>query len=676
MSKLCDNINSIKKQKGLTLAALSQASGVPLGTLNKICSGAIKSINANHLAVLADALGVSVQQLLDGNPCAATSHFGFVRVSAQSVTTRVGDVKANADCIASKLHQLSKRGVKIALFSELSLCGATAGDLLASSTLLSATQTALGNLLKQTAHLDVTFVVGAPVVHERKVFDAALVCRMGKMLGVVPKTALCSKQLRWFEQDYTCATTTVCNQQVPFGKLVFQNSDGFRFACAFESEIPQLYKHKGNVDALFVLGASACLVGGTETVTVALQALSQQVGAVIYCNAHFTESTSYNVYSAHALIAERGKVLAQNDEFGQNDCICEIDVNLPANPTAFDDAVQFAQDLSTTSLVRKFNPTPFVPQKAKERSVRCEQILTMQSHALAKRLQHTGSKKAVIGVSGGLDSSLALLVAKRAFELLGKDVADIVAVTMPCFGTTERTLNNSIALARIVGATIKKVDICASVTQHLKDIGHDFEPNVTLENAQARERTQVLMDMANQLEGIVVGTGDLSEIALGWSTFNGDHISMYNPNCDVPKTLIPHLIAHESKKMSAQDRQVVESIIDTPISPELLPTKKGEIVQKTEDLVGPYVLHDFFLHCFAKGYDVQKTLFVACQTFTQFDKSAIHANLTTFVKRFFTQQFKRNCAADGVQIGSVSLSYGNWQMPSDAVGTAFLDQLN
>ncbi len=561
------------------------------------------------------------------------------------------------------------------LFSELCITGATAGDLFTSPALHKLTQTAVSSLVRQTANIDVTFIVGAPVVCERKVFDCAIVCHAGKILGIVPKTNLPYEQQRWFDRQFSTNFVNFCNQQVPFGELVFQNNDGFRFACGFDYKLHHLYAQAGNVDALFVLGATPKLVGSSEKTLCSLKALSQEVGAVVYSNAHFSESTSTNVYSAFATIVEGGKVLAQNCDFAQKDCICEIDANLPSNPTVDSNAVCFSQDLSCTQLVRKFNPTPFVPAKASERAARCEQILTMQAYALKKRFEHTHSKKAVIGVSGGLDSSLALLVIKRAFDIMGKSASDIVAVTMPCFGTTERTLNNSIALAQVVGATIKKIDISTSVTQHLKDIEHDFAPDVTLENAQARERTQILMDVANKVGGIVVGTGDLSEIALGWSTFNGDHISMYNPNCDIPKTLIPHLIRYESKKY-ADNTDVFESIIDTPISPELIPTKAGEIVQKTEDIVGPYLLHDFFLWCFCRGYDSNKTLFVAKQTLTHCDSETITSTLKKFVSRFFTQQFKRNCASDGVAVGSVSLNPKHWQMPSDVVGTAYLNELD
>ena len=672
MSNLCNNINLLKKQKGYTIACLSEKSGIALGTLNKICSGAIKNVNASHLASLADALGVTADQLLSGKQ-GWGENCGFVRVSAQSVCTRVGDCHFNANSIAQKIVALDKQQVKFALFSRLSICGATAGDLVATKPLVDLAQSAVATLLKQTANTNVTFIVGAPVLHERKLFDSALVCFAGKILGIVPNTHLDTQQRRWFDNQFDTTTTYYCNQSVPFGALTFQNADGFAFACEFDCN-HNLYNLKGKVDAVFVLASAPHLVGCTQKTLNFLQALSQQVGVVAYCNAHYTESTTTNVYSAFSVIVEKGKVVAQNDAFCNNDCLTDVDVCTTPSPIA--GAVMFRQDLSTTNLVRKFSQTPFVPQKATDRAERCEEILTMQAFALKKRLEHTASKTAVIGVSGGLDSTLALLVIKRAFELMGKPMSDCVAITMPCFGTTERTLNNSFALAQIVGATIKRIDISASVSQHLQDIGHNFAPDVTLENAQARERTQVLMDVANQTGGIVVGTGDLSEIALGWCTFNGDHISMYNPNCDVPKTLIPHLIKHEYKKFAPQDRLVLESIIDTPISPELIPTNNGEMVQKTEDIVGPYLLHDFFLWCFYRGYDSKKTLFVATQTFSQFDKKTLAVNLIKFIGRFFSQQFKRNCASDGVQIGNVSLNTHNWQMPSDVVGCAYLDGLD
>lgn len=673
MRQIYQNINILKKQKGYTIAQLADKSGIAVGTLNKICSGATKSVTADQLRALASALGTHVDDLICGKIAPAKNN-GFVRVSAQSVDTRVGDCMYNSSNIAQKVASLGKQQAKFALFSELAICGATAGDLLATSPLVELAERAVDTLLKQTANTNVTFVVGAPILHERKLFDAAIVCLAGKILGIVPKTRLSSLESRWFDSNYSCETAHYCGQNTPFGKVVFQNADGFAFSVAFESDLPYLFEQKGKVDAVLVLAATPHLVGATEKTLCALQNLSREIGVVAYCNAHYTESTTNNVYSAYSAIVERGKVIAQNKPFENKNCLTDIDVC--TTTCALPNAVQFSQDLSCDSLLRKFSQTPFVPQKATEREGRCEEILTMQAFALKKRLEHTRSKTAVIGVSGGLDSTLALLVAKRAFELMARPMSDIVAVTMPCFGTTERTLSNSIALAQMVGATIKKIDISASVTQHLHDIGHNFAPDVTMENAQARERTQVLMDLANQTGGIVVGTGDLSEIALGWSTFNGDHISMYNPNCDVPKTLIPHLIKHEYKKFAPSDRAVLESIIDTPISPELIPTKQGEMVQKTEDIVGPYLLHDFFLHCFAKGYDSKKTLFVATNTFSQFDKQTILSNLKKFVSRFFTQQFKRNTATDGVQIGSVSLSYRNWQMPSDAVGSAYLDALD
>lgn len=673
MSDLCKNINLLKKQKGYTIAQLASKSNIAVGTLNKICSGAIKNVNAAQLSALANALEVTIDDLLAGR-AAPSKNCGFVRVAAQSVDTKVGDCMHNASAVASKVLSLDKQQVKLAVFSELAICGATAGDLIATSALVDLAEGAVCSLLKQTANTSVAFVVGAPIVHERRLFDAALVCLAGKILGIVPKTCLTHTESRWFDTNYTFDNAFYCNQKVPFGKLIFQNSDGFAFAVGFEGEGHHLYNLAGKVDALLVLAATPHLVGSYNTSLQALQCLSRQIGVVAYCNAHYTESTGSNVYSALAVIAERGNVIAQNPPFANKPCLTDVDVC--PNTSRLPDAVQYIQDLSCTTLIRKFSQTPFVPQKASERDARCEEILTMQAYALKKRLEHTGSKTAVIGVSGGLDSTLALLVVKRTFELMNKPMSDCVAITMPCFGTSERTLNNSIALANIVGATVKKVDISTSVTQHLQDIGHNFAPDVTLENAQARERTQVLMDVANKTGGIVVGTGDLSEIALGWSTFNGDHISMYNPNCDVPKTLIPHLIKHEYKRFAPNDRLVLESIIDTPISPELIPTTNGDMVQKTEDIVGPYLLHDFFLHCFAKGYSAKKTLFVANQTFTQFDNDTVKAHLKNFYSRFFTQQFKRNCSSDGVQIGTVSLNYHNWQMPSDVVGKAYLDGID
>ena len=414
------------------------------------------------------------------------------------------------------------------------------------------------------------------------------------------------------------------------------------------------------------------------------------VAGYVYADSGEGESTTDMVFAGNDFVAENGRILSETEPFGDRPAFAEIDVDFIAyersrlynygyKREAGYEEIPFDTDNSVLLLTRSYPKTPFVPEDKGELGSRAELILKMQAAGLKKRIEHTGAKKAVVGLSGGLDSTLALLVTVRAMKDAGRDMSDILGVTMPCFGTTERTLSNTVKLARALKITLKKIDISRSAERHLKDIGHPLDVyDAAYENAQARERTQVLMDVANSVGGLVVGTGDLSELALGWATYNGDHMSMYGVNASVPKTLVRYLVAHVAKKEGGRLKSVLRAVLDTPVSPELLPAENGEIAQKTEEIVGPYVLHDFFLYCFVRlGFSPRKIFAVAVKTFDgDFSPKTILRWLTVFVRRFFTQQFKRSCLPDGVKIGSVALSpRGDWRMPSDARAALWLAEL-
>jgi NAD+ synthase (glutamine-hydrolysing) len=549
--------------------------------------------------------------------------------------------------------------------------------------------------------------VGAPIISCGRLYNCAVAISSGKILGVLPKTFLPNYGEFYERRHFTGAQKTnstikLAGYSVPFGTdIIFKatNCPDFTVACELCEDLwvpdsPSIRHAKAGANIIVNLSCSDELVGKAEYRRDLVRMQSAKlICGYIYCDAGDGESTTDMAFAGHNIISENGDIIAESKLFENSLVYGEIDVDKLANErrrtantfyTAGDtegyEVVEFIADNSDGEITRVFPKTPFVPTNNDKLIERTELILSIQAKGLAKRFAHTNAKTAVIGISGGLDSALALLVARRAFLSLNKPLTDIIAVTMPGFGTTGKTFNNSLKLISSIGATSKTIPIADSVKQHFKDIGHDLNSfDVTYENAQARTRTLILMDLANKTGGLVIGTGDLSELALGWATYNGDHMSMYAVNCSVPKTLVKHLVAYEAENLKGDSKDVLIDILNTEISPELLPPdSQGKIAQKTEDLVGPYILHDFFLYYAIRwGFTPDKIKYIAIKTFSNmFDEATIDKWLKNFYRRFFAQQFKRSCIPDGVKVGSVSLSpRGDWRMPSDAVAKLWLDKI-
>ncbi|MDE6105168.1 MAG: NAD(+) synthase, partial [Clostridia bacterium] len=606
-----------------------------------------------------------------------------------------------------KQKESAENGSQLTVFPELCVCGYTCGDLFNQTALISSCENALKEICESTRDLKPLVFVGAPVKAFGKLYNCAVAIYGGKILGIIPKTYLPNYGEFYEKRHFLSApektgTITIGDiDGVPFGsKLIFKAENCPEFTVSAEicedlwaPQSPSISHANVGANIIVNLSCSDETVGKAEYRRNLVKMQSAKlVSGYIYCDAGDGESTTDTVFAGHNIIAENGCVLSESKLFKNGLIYGEIDVEMLAaerrrvssgyfkNGAEAEDysLIKFDTDKSDCKLTRKFSKTPFVPSDGL--SERSELILTIQQKGLEKRLKHVKSKTAVIGVSGGLDSALALLVTCRAFMALGKNLKDIVAVTMPCFGTTEKTKNNSLKLIESLGVTAKIVPISDSVLQHFKDIGQDENKHdTTYENAQARMRTLVLMDIANQTNGLVIGTGDLSELALGWATYNGDHMSMYGVNCSVPKTLVKHLIDFEAERLGGECGKVLKDILNTEISPELLPpTKDGKITQKTEDLVGPYILHDFFLYYAVRyGFKPSKVQYLAESAFEGiYDAQTIKKWLINFYKRFFTQQFKRSCMPDGVKVGSVSLSpRGDWRMPSDAEVKLWLDDI-
>lgn len=624
---------------------------------------------------------------------------GFIKVSAATPEIRVADVKFNTANIIKAIKESAKNGSQLTVFPELCVCGYTCGDLFSQNVLLSSVESAVAEICKATEGLETLVFIGAPIRHGNKLYNCAVALHDGKVLGVVPKTYLPDYgefyEKRYFSSAPENQTTVINGEEVAFGsKILFKATGEFTVAAEICEDLwapqsPSVTHALAGANIIVNLSCSDELVGKAEYRRELVKMQSGKlICGYIYCDAGDGESTTDMVFAGHNVIAENGVVLAESKLFENGLVYSEIDVEMLAaerrrmsglyGESEGYEVVKFATSDKDGKLTRAISKAPFVPD-GKLLSDRAELILTIQAKGLEKRLLHTNSKTAVIGISGGLDSALALLVTRRAFMAAGKDVKDIIAVTMPGFGTTSRTKDNSLKLIKALGATSKIIPIADSVTQHFKDIGHDKDKlDVTYENAQARMRTLILMDVANQTNGLVVGTGDLSELALGWATYNGDHMSMYGVNCSVPKTLVKHLVRFEAARLGGEYEEVLNDILNTEISPELLPPENGEISQKTEDLVGPYELHDFFLYYgIRRGFSPEKVKYLAEIAFKgDYDKATIDKWLKNFYKRFFAQQFKRSCVPDGVKVGSVSLSpRGDWRMPSDAVCAVWLDDL-
>ena len=637
---------------------------------------------------------------------------GFVKVAAGTPSIRVADCRYNAESCFTLMREADRQGVRVLVLPELCLTGYTCGDLFLQETLLRGAEEALSTVLEATKHLDMVTALGLPVRFENKLYNCAAVIQKGVILGLVPKTHLPNYgefyEARWFAPGPAeTRQVTLCGQSVPLGsRQLFFCQDLPELVLGVELcedlwavEPPSTRLAALGATLILNLSASDEVVGKADYRRALVTGQSARlVCGYVYADAGEGESTTDLVFTGHNLIAENGALLSER-RFASGLTISEVDVarlayerrrmNTYPSRDGREEALLhglwrtgFSLESATTTLTRYVSPTPFVPEDAADRAERCEEILKVAALGLKKRLEHTHAAAAVVGLSGGLDSTLAVLITAVAMGLLDRPASDIIAVTMPCFGTTDRTKSNAVLLAERLGCTLKTIDISEAVRRHFKDIGQSMsDHDVTFENGQARERTQVLMDVANQCGGLVVGTGDLSELALGWATYNGDHMSMYGVNASIPKTLVRHLVGYvcgDKAESEPELSHVLADILDTPVSPELLPAVNGQISQKTEDLVGPYELHDFYLYYAVRwGFPPRKVLRLAEQAFgRRYERPVLLKWLNNFYRRFFAQQFKRSCLPDGPKVGSVALSpRGDWRMPSDAVAALWLEEL-
>ncbi|MBQ8545589.1 MAG: NAD(+) synthase [Clostridia bacterium] len=614
---------------------------------------------------------------------------GFIKVKAVSPKLEVGNIAYNKSEIIKEIKKAEGEGVKILVLPELSLCGVTTGEMTNDNVILNACEKELINIKFATQGGDILVFVGTPLSYKGNIYSCAVAIKSGEILGVVPKMGkmpFLKDYIKIGEEKYPLGT------DILFSCLNVPNlTIGTVVGDSVSNPSPKGFFLSESGATVIVNPSSAFELVASEEIRRAsfISKTYATASAYIVANPSEDESTTKNIYSAHNLIVENGEILNESTPFESKtgDCVSEIDVNYLASKrkgkyTHFEGAtsIEFKFEITKTALTREVSSHPFFPKGKEELAKRCEKILTMQSHSLAKRLTASYSSGMVLGISGGLDSTLALLVCVKCADYLGWERNKITAITMPCFGTTNRTKSNATELCNSLGVTLKEIDIFEATRVHFKDIGHDeANRNVVYENAQARERTQILMDVANSLGALVIGTGDLSEVALGWSTYNGDHMSMYNVNSALPKTLIRHVVAHFAENADKNASKILLDILDTPVSPELLPAKEnGEIDQKTEDIVGPYELHDFFIYNFVgRKFAPSKIYRLALYAFGEkYSEETVYKWLTVFIKRFFTQQFKRSCSPDGVRIGSVSLSREDFKMVSDFSYKAFLAELN
>ena len=636
--------------------------------------------------------------------------YGYATVAAAIPSVKVADTDYNVAEMSKMIADAEERGVEIIVFPELSVTGYTCQDLFRSDILLRRAEEPLISLLNDTRKMDIISIVGMPVAVDGLLLNCAVVIQQGTVLGIIPKTYLPNYsefyEKRWFasSQDITGEHTIYFAGSpvvISSRPKIFTTCDGVKFGIEICEDVwapvpPSNNLALAGADIIFNLSASDELIGKHAYLRSLLsQQSARTISGYVYASSGFGESTQDVVYGGNAIIVENGKMLAEARRFSLQPQleIQQIDIDRlrteRRSNTTFVNAQRHGEadvimtksvtSYSDFTLLHPVEAQPFIP-KTDDMSASCEEILNIQMSGLAKRLHHTGCKNVVVGISGGLDSTLALLVCVRTFDYLSLDRRGIYGITMPGFGTTDRTHDNAVSLMASLGVTSVEIPIAKSVTQHFADIGHDISVHdVTYENGQARERTQILMDYANKVNGMVIGTGDLSELALGWATYNGDHMSMYGVNSSIPKTLIKYLVRFVADSgIDQQSHDTLYDILDTPISPELIPAdENGNIKQKTEDLVGPYELHDFFLYYFLRfGFGPQKIFMLAQNAFADtYDDVTIKKWLRTFVWRFFTQQFKRSCLPDGPKVGSVTLSpRGDWRMPSDAVATVWLDE--
>lgn len=630
---------------------------------------------------------------------------GFVKAAAVTPKIKVADTKYNAELILDMMKESTRQGAKIVVFPELCLTGYTCQDLFLQERLLQGAKDALMKLVKESASLDAIFFVGLPFEILGKLYNVAAVFSHGEVLGLVPKSYLPNYNEFYEARHFVSGAELATEVVLPDGSCVPADRD-LLFVCEQMPKLrigvelcedlwtpnpPSISHALAGASVLVNLSASNELTGKDSYRRELVSGQSARLlAAYIYASAGEGESTQDLVFSGHNIIAENGQILAESKRFGHGILYSEIDVERLCaqrrRMTTFvtedqtHTEILFSLKIEETKLTRFIDPAPFVPTDRQNREKRCDEILMIQAMGLKKRLEHTGAN-AVVGISGGLDSTLALLVTVRAFDLCGRDHKGITAVTMPGFGTTDRTYDNAVKLIQSLGAEFVEVNICQSVNVHFSDIGQDPSVHdVTYENSQARERTQILMDIANKKNALVIGTGDLSELALGWATYNGDHMSMYAVNASVPKTLVRHLVRYYAD--TCEDKQLSDTlydVLDTPVSPELLPPEDGKISQKTEDLVGPYELHDFFLYYMLRqGFSPAKIYRLAKIAFAgTYEDAFILKWLKTFCRRFFAQQFKRSCLPDGPKVGSVAVSpRGDLRMPSDACATLWMEELN
>ncbi len=630
--------------------------------------------------------------------------FGFYRVATCSPVVKVADAEFNTARILELAEKAAARSASVVLFPELAVTAYSCGDLFHNETLLNAAEHAVARIAEKSASLPSVFIVGAPVRRQNRLFNAAVVIQHGRLCGIVPKTNLPNYrefyEKRYFSSGYGIrnATADFAGQtEIPFGTdLIFHSGSELVFGIEICEDMwstvpPSSYLALNGATLILNPSASNELVGKADYRRELVRGQSARcVAAYAYVSAGVSESTMDTVCGGHSIAAENGTVLLDSERFSREDALYVTDFDLARIQGARLSDSPFANSAEMNphtdyrilklepapvpelkEIERKVPRLPFVPSSDAARDERCQEIFAIQSAGLAKRIEHTHAEKAVIGISGGLDSTLALLVCVNTMKLIGRTPEDVLAITMPGFGTTGRTYNNAVNLCRLLGVELREIGIKDACMEHFRSIGHDPEDHsVVYENAQARERTQILMDVANQAGGFVVGTGDLSEIAMGWCTYNADHMSMYAVNCSVPKTLIRYLIAYVGDHSEQAVRDILRDIIDTPVSPELLPAADdGTIRQKTEDIIGPYEIHDFFLYHFMKyGASPEKILFLAKRAFgKEYPEEKLKTFLKTFIRRFFSQQFKRSCSTDGPKVGTISLSpRGDWRMPSDA----------
>lgn len=649
-------------------------------------------------------------------------NYGFFKVCTCSPELKVSDTEFNTTEIIKYIKTAEKNNANLIVFPELSITGYTCGDLFFQKTLQNSALKMIEKIADETSSLNILIVVGSIIALDEALYNCGIVIHGGKILSVIPKTFIPNYQ-EFYEKRYFAPYSEILpktiyisekNSDIPFGTDILicdKENSGFNLAVELCEDLwtvnpPSNRAVFEGATVIANLSASNEIIGKAEyrKNLVNMQS-ARTISAYIYANASHDESTQDLVFSGHNLICENGTILAESKPFSSENLIySEIDIERILHErqrtTTFNQSKEFYKnnlknnqsyrkifiklkkiDYSKTDFLRKVSKTPFVPENLEKRNERSKEVITLQAEGLRKRLKHINSNCAVIGLSGGLDSTLALLITCEAFDLLKINRKKIVAVTMPCFGTTSRTYNNALLLAKNSGVTLLEVNIKDSVLQHFKDINHDEKiHDITYENCQARERTQVLMDIANKNGGIVIGTGDLSELALGWCTYNADQMSMYGVNSSIPKTLVRYLVNYFAENAEIQNPElckVLKDILDTPVSPELLPPEDGKISQKTEDLVGPYELHDFFLYYVLRfGFSPKKILFLAEKSNLQYKKEEILKWLKNFYRRFFTQQFKRSCMPDGAKVGTVNLSpRGDWRMPSDASSAIWLQEL-